>query len=817
MSTQHQTPDRKKNFAPLLSSPQVGHSMPNPIMQQPKTPIPQSPAPANHSFRQGSMSTPSPQMPQSPDPVHDLPPELLEAGWRQFWSKREGRNYYFNKFSKQSLWEMPPMPGERGASRHDPLGIQIDPRPGHGPPNITSPPGGLVPRRQSIEESPLSPTFKQADLRGPFWDFSINTNVMMFERYPSVLPPPHNDIELMRGSLVQKLRFQYSELCYQREGIQAPKESFNRWLLERKVIDKGQDPMLPSDCKPEVSPSMKREIMSDIPIRLYRPKLYGEARKLLYRYAEAAKKLIESRKASSESRKIIKWNVDEMFRWLRTQPCCSIDEYMKRLAHLKEQCGPHLNSAVQSSVEGICSKMCSMSSEIVKKLRAKHWELLKEHQIEEPAPFPRAPADRKMPCYPVYDYVPSPRLPTVDIHEEGSTTCLRYKGEMMKLNTAHLKKLEMLYRLHCRDDAVRQNFLPRVWCLLRRYQTLFGVGRYEGHGLQGALPVAVFKSLNDNFGVTFECFASPLNCYFKQYCSAFADTDCYFGSRGPILDFNPVSGSFEANPPFGEELMESMVAHFERLLAGTCDPLSFIVFIPEWRNPPTAALVNMEKSRFKRKQTTVTAFEHEYRSGAQHSCADNEVYYRAVHGTAIFFLQNDAGYKLWPPTDEKIKSLMEAYQPEQTTPPTPSASKVSNHKEVDTEGETPKKKIDASLSSPTSSLKRTFSESESDAQPPLKRTFSEFESDTQPPLKGHADDHLSASVTSPTGNGGSPLKRSKLTEDLYFDISPALRHTHGMTKLEVDRSRSEQRHGSDGDRKKEHATSSLSDTPRIVK
>ena len=117
MSTQHQTPDRKKNFAPLLSSPQVGHSMPNPIMQQPKTPIPQSPAPANHSFRQGSMSTPSPQMPQSPDPVHDLPPELLEAGWRQFWSKREGRNYYFNKFSKQSLWEMPPMPGERGASR----------------------------------------------------------------------------------------------------------------------------------------------------------------------------------------------------------------------------------------------------------------------------------------------------------------------------------------------------------------------------------------------------------------------------------------------------------------------------------------------------------------------------------------------------------------------------------------------------------------------------------------------------------------------------------------------------------------------------
>ena len=31
----------------------------------------------------------------------------------------------------------------------------------------------------------------------------------------------------------------------------------------------------------------------------------------------------------------------------------------------------------------------------------------------------------------------------------------------------------------------------------------------------------------------------------------------------PILDFHPVSGSFEANPPFNEELMDAMVDHFE--------------------------------------------------------------------------------------------------------------------------------------------------------------------------------------------------------------------------------------------------------------
>lgn len=64
-----------------------------------------------------SASSPSPQGVQGPllspnqygsiDPVHDLPPELLQAGWRKFWSKRENRPYFFNKVTNESLWEMP--------------------------------------------------------------------------------------------------------------------------------------------------------------------------------------------------------------------------------------------------------------------------------------------------------------------------------------------------------------------------------------------------------------------------------------------------------------------------------------------------------------------------------------------------------------------------------------------------------------------------------------------------------------------------------------------------------------------------------------
>jgi len=91
---------------------------------------------------------------------------------------------------------------------------------------------------------------------------------------------------------------------------------------------------------------------------------------------------------------------------------------------------------------------------------------------------------------------------------------------------------EQLYRYSCFDDKKFELFLPRVWCLLKRYKTFFGSGQNEGQGTQGALPVSVFECLNRMFGVSFECFASPLNCYFKQFCSAFPDTDSCFGSRG---------------------------------------------------------------------------------------------------------------------------------------------------------------------------------------------------------------------------------------------------------------------------------------------
>lgn len=623
---------------------------------------------------EGDSTVKSNIIPASPDAAHDLCPELLQQGWRKFWSKRENRLYYWNKITNESLWEMPRIGGSLPYDPiTDPLGIQCPQTPVEAPQPVITPVPQI--KRRASETDGASPTAKRFFFIGP-WDLEAPTNVMMLEKTPSLLPPPHPEVELYRSSLVTKLRQHYQEMTHSREGIDAPKESFNRWLLERKVVDTGSDPLLPGTCYPEVSASMYREIMNDIPIKLVRPKFAADARKQLSRYAEAAKKMIESRNASPESRKIVKWNVEDAFQWLRKTQNATYDDYLERLAHLKRQCQPHLTEAAKKSVEGICSKIYNLSCDYSKKIHDKHWGILNVEGIEEITSTLQVNNPRKVHCYPVQFVISSPRLPTVEYMLDKDIVAIRYKGDVVRLNVLYFQKLEQLYKWSCTDDRKFENFLPRTWCLLKRYQTYFGTPLHEGLGTQGALPVPVFECLHKHFGVTFECFASPLNCNFRQYCSAFPDTDCFYGSRGPILEFHPVCGSFEANPPFSEELMTASFDHFEHLLGEATEPLSFIVFIPEWRNPTPPPLTKLEDSVYKRHQVTVAAMEHEYRNGFQHICNKTEMNVRSAHGTVVVWLQNDAGFALWGPTPERVEALLQAYKP--TTPTTAVTTTTTN-------------------------------------------------------------------------------------------------------------------------------------------
>jgi len=709
-----------------------GHSLSGPeqrltpLKMPPHSGIPMAPGTPGTPGTPGAH--PVPQTPNVMPPSNhaafetDLPPELLQQGWRKFWSRRENRPYFFNRMSGDTMWEMPPIFNNQGPNQqqnqpphfnnpmNDPLGINSSqngpPGPAHGHPAPHPGPasgGGHhaapgpdrgqqfqmqagMKRRPSEEmggsvgastglATPIgsggvgssgaggAPSGKKLFILAGPWDLEIPTNVILYERQPTMLPHPSPEVELVRYAFVMKLRQSYQEMCHSREGIDAPKDSFNRWLLERRVIDQGKDPLLPSYCFPEISMSMYREIMNDLPMKLVKPKFTGEARKQLSKYCEAAKKLMEVRGVSPEGRKIVKWNVEDTFSWLRRTVGANYDDFQERLQHIKTNCQPHITEAAKNSVEGICRKMYNSSCDYAQKIQEKNAEILRENGISEHNAKTTVPHQRKVWCYPVQFALPCPRLPTMEFCQDKEQTQLRYKGEVMRINNQYFNKLEQLYRYGCADDRKFEHFLTRVWMLLKRYSGFFGSSPGEGAQNQGGLPVTVLECLHKNFGVTLECFASPLNCYFRQYCSAFPDIDSYFGSRGSILEFRPHCGSFEANPPFCEELMDATIVHIEKLLEDTLEPLSFIVFLPEWREPAPPALLKLEASRWKRRQLIVPALEHEYRHGFQHIIPKSEVNVRSVNGTVIVWLQNDAGYQRWGPTEDRVEQLLESFRP----------------------------------------------------------------------------------------------------------------------------------------------------------
>jgi hypothetical protein len=129
---------------------------------------------------------------------------------------------------------------------------------------------------------------------------------------------------------------------------------------------------------------------------------------------------------------------------------------------------------------------------------------------------------------------------------------------LLKLNHEHYRKLYDLWKLakygndvsrnESRDesrDESRELFHDDLYVMLSRYFAI------QGHGFQAACPEHVFRVLHRTLGVSFECFASPLNCFFGSYCSAFPDVDGSFGSSGSFWKWEPPKdgGSFQGKHP----------------------------------------------------------------------------------------------------------------------------------------------------------------------------------------------------------------------------------------------------------------------------
>ena len=208
------------------------------------------------------------------------------------------------------------------------------------------------------------------------------------------------------------------------------------------------------------------------------------------------------------------------------------------------------------------------------------------------------------------------------------------------------------------DEAA---FVDAAFGVLTRLMCLQG-GHDNAGGMQGACPPGVFDALRADFGVTMECFASPLNARFPRFCSAAADVDAAFGSRGSFFSFRPESGAFLANPPFEPGIVSRMAQHMGGLLESADaggGVLLFVVVIPAWPDQPCwqalkgsahcTATLRLPKSK------------HAYLDGGQHHGRRAVPLRLSNHDSSVFFLMSSKASALSPLNFNKERRLREAF------------------------------------------------------------------------------------------------------------------------------------------------------------
>lgn len=230
----------------------------------------------------------------------------------------------------------------------------------------------------------------------------------------------------------------------------------------------------------------------------------------------------------------------------------------------------------------------------------------------------------------------------------------------------HYMKLRELYRQSAGKavDREMRHFKALLFILLRRYHTFFGIDRFEGTSFHAAAPEWFFRCLSKRLGVTQECFASPLNCFYAQFCSAFPDVDPFFGSRGSFFDCVIEEGAFQCGPPYTAEVMDRTALRIVQTLE-RCDaaeradgrrrPVLFVINVPEWRTPPAEYHLALEASAYTRYHFCAPGGKHFYVCGDQHTTRCSKSYgalvdarggrfYTVPHGTHVYIVANDSGY-----------------------------------------------------------------------------------------------------------------------------------------------------------------------------
>lgn len=200
------------------------------------------------------------------------------------------------------------------------------------------------------------------------------------------------------------------------------------------------------------------------------------------------------------------------------------------------------------------------------------------------------------------------------------------------------------------------NFDGDLATMLLRYSSMMNVSKeakFAGTNLHAALPPNVFQMLQTNISVSMECFASPLNATLDKFLSAFPDTDIPFGSQGSFFTYEfSTDGSYEANPPFTEDMFMSMTTRLNTILEEGEQKglaLSFFVIVSAWEGEEMDILYKNKWSKFSMR---IEKESHKYIGGQQHLQSGE---FSASFDTYATILQTTKGNEKYPiPTNMNV-------------------------------------------------------------------------------------------------------------------------------------------------------------------
>lgn len=417
--------------------------------------------------------------------------------------------------------------------------------------------------------------------------------------------------EIKRFEYMQELYKIYSKLCFDYFGWKSPpKNSFARWVTESLLYD-NIDPILPSTTQVIIPNPIVKEICEDFPGKVY-PLL-----PFINNLTDMNKHInIYLSKLDLFLSKIVKI----LGKKLNLNLYDKANDLYEKIKNLRSN-----NFVSLKSSFSVLSKECNETLvELCEKLAIEVSDKLLAHSVKF----------------------------AEEIKNLGKVSKKVLKQITKECNVELVcdnLRTEVSSEVYCRLSTMGKNF--EIWKMLQRYETLTSIDP-KSASLQAAIPYRLMEYLKDQFGVNFECFASPVNCYFKNFCSAFKDTDEIFGSKGNFLDYHPKSGSFEANPPFSENLMLKMVEHMHELLKSK-SAISFVIILPNWED--SEANIEIKNSKYLKGEILAKRGEHFYRDITQVK------HFAAVHDTRISILQNASASKKWPVTKDNLQGLLDNF------------------------------------------------------------------------------------------------------------------------------------------------------------